>query len=304
MMVLNNLFPVFALILFGSLLKRFRLTNDAFLQTSDKLIYYIFFPTLLFWKIGGASTGLFSSSGLYKAVICSVLTVFVLSSLFIKLHKVPAYKAGTFSQSCYRFNTYIGVAIILNALGEEGIQQFGILIGIIIPVINVLAVSMLIWFSEQQMSIDKRIGQTAKALISNPLIIACICGIVYANLQIGFPHFIDNTLQLASFVTLPLALLSIGGGLTLSKMKDHLNLSLIASLFKLLVLPLTGYLFFKLFSVTNLSFQVGMIFFSLPTSAALYVLSSQLNSDTDLASASIALSTILSFFSLSVALLL
>jgi hypothetical protein len=263
MMVLNNLFPVFALILFGSLLKRFRLTNDAFLQTSDKLIYYIFFPTLLFWKIGGASTGLFSCSGLYKAVICSVLTVFVLSSLFIKLHKVPAYKAGTFSQSCYRFNTYIGVAIILNALGEEGIQQFGILIGIIIPVINVLAVSMLIWFSEQQMSIDKRIGQTAKALISNPLIIACISGIVYANLQIGFPHFIDNTLQLASFVTLPLALLSIGGGLTLSKMKDHLNLSLIASLFKLLVLPLTGYLFFKLFSVTNLSFQVGMIFFSL-----------------------------------------
>ncbi len=303
-MIVNNLFPVFALILFGSMLKRFRLTNDTFLETSDKLIYYIFFPALLFWKIGGASIVLFSSSGLYQAVICSVLTVFLLSSLFIKLYKVPAYKAGTFSQCCYRFNTYIGVAIVYNALGEEGIQQFGIIIGIIIPIVNVLAVSMLIWFSEQQMPIGNRIGQTVKALISNPLIIACICGIVYANLQIGFPHFIDNTLQLASFVTLPLALLSIGGGLTLSRMKDHLNLSLIASLFKLLVLPLTGYLFFKLFSVSGLSLQVGMIFFSLPTSAALYVLSSQLNSDTNLASASIALSTILSFFSLSIALLI
>jgi predicted permease len=301
-MVLNNLFPVFALILFGSLLKRFRLTNDTFLKTSDKLIYYIFFPALLFWKIGGTSTVLFSSSGLYKAVICSVLTVFVLSSLFIKLHKVPAYKAGTFSQSCYRFNTYIGVAIVLNALGEEGIQQFGILIGIIIPIINVLAVSILIWFSDQQIPAGNRMRQTAKALISNPLIIACICGILYAYLQIGFPRFINNTLQLASFVTLPLALLSIGGGLTLSGMKDHLNLSLIASFFKLLVLPLTGFLFFKLFSVTGLSFQVGMVFFALPTSAALYVLSSQLNSDTNLASASIALSTILSFFSLSIAL--
>ena len=303
-MILNSLFPVFMLILFGCLLKRFGLTNDTFLATSDKLIYYIFFPALLFWKIGGASTALFSSSGLYKAVICTVLTVFVLSSLFIKLYKVPAYKAGTFSQCCYRFNTYIGVAIVLTALGEQGLQQFGIIIGIIIPIVNVLAVSMLIWFSEQQIPIGNRIGQTVKAVMSNPLIIACICGIVYANLQIGFPHFIDNTLQLASFVTLPLALLSIGGGLTLSRMKDNFNLSLITSLFKLLVLPLTGYLFFKLFSVTGLSFQVGMIFFSLPTSAALYVLSSQLHGDTNLASASIVLSTILSFFSLSIALLI
>ena len=303
-MVLNSLFPVFALILFGYILKRFRLTNEVFHKTSDKLIYYIFFPALLFWKIGGASTTLFSDSGIYKAAICSVLSVYVLSTAFIKLFKVPAYQAGSFSQSCYRFNTYIGVAIVINAFGEEGIQPFGILIGLIIPIINVLAVSTLTWFSDKQMLPGKRMGQTARALISNPLIIACICGIGYANLQMGFPEFINNTFNLAAFVTLPLALLSIGAALKLRRMKYHLKLSLISSLFKLLVLPITGYLFFKLFNVVGLAFKVGMIFFTLPTSTALYVLSSQLNSDTELASASIALSTILSFFSLSVALLL
>ena len=55
-MVLNNLFPVFALLLFGHLLKRVGLTDDAFLKTADKLIYYIFFPALLFWKIGAAAS--------------------------------------------------------------------------------------------------------------------------------------------------------------------------------------------------------------------------------------------------------
>jgi predicted permease len=49
--------------------------------------------------------------------------------------------------------------------------------------------------------------------------------------------------------------------------------------------------------------QTGMIFFALPTSTALYVLSSQLGSDTRLAAASIVLSTILSFVSLTVVLL-
>jgi len=303
-MVLNNLFPVFALILFGTLLKRFGFTNEIFLKTSDKLIYYLFFPALLFWKIGGASTDLFAAAGLYKSVICAVLSVYALSTLFILIFKVPAYQAGSFSQSCYRFNTYIGVAIVLGVLGEEGIRQFGILIGVIIPIINVLAVSTLIWFSGKQVRLGKRIGQTTRALISNPLIIACLSGMGYANLNLGFPQFIDNTLELASFVTLPLALLSIGAALTVRGIKDHFKLSLISSLFKLLVLPVSGYLFFKVFGVTGVAFRVGMIFFTLPTSAALYVLSSQLNSDTQLASASIALSTMLSFFSLSIALLM
>lgn len=46
------------------------------------------------------------------------------------------------------------------------------------------------------------------------------------------------------------------------------------------------------------------VFFALPTSTAIYVLSAQLNSDTELASAAIMVSTVLSFIPLSVALLL
>ena len=304
MMVLNNLFPVFALILFGVLLKWWRLTDDVFLKMADKLTYYIFFPLLLFWKIGGASTTLFSNSGLYKAVLCAVFAVYILSTIFIILFKVSDYQAGTFSQSCYRFNSYIGVAIILNALGEEGVKQFAILIGMIIPVINVLCVSTLAWFSERNVLPVKRLAQTAKALISNPLILACIGGIVYAKVWHGFPPFIDNALKLSSAVALPLAMLSIGGALTLNTVRAHFKMSLVSSVFKLLVLPASGYLFLTVFGVSGPAFKVGLIYFALPTSPALYILSSQLNSDTDLASASIAMSTMLSFFSLSVALLL
>jgi len=303
-MVLNSLFPVFALILSGSLLKRYGMTNDVFLQTADKLTYYIFFPLLLFWKIGNSSTALFSNSGLYKAVICAVLIVFGLSTVFIILFKVADFKAGSFSQSCYRFNSYIGVAIVLGALGEEGIQHFGILIGMIIPIINVLCVSILIWFSGEKTLLANRMGQILKGLVSNPLILACISGIVYANLAQGFPPFIDSTLELCSFVALPLAMLSVGAALSLAGIKDHFKLSLVASIFKLLILPAVGYLLLTAFGVAGIAFKVGLIYFTLPTSPALYILSSQLNSDTELASAAIALSTILSFFSLSAALLL
>jgi predicted permease len=46
-----------------------------------------------------------------------------------------------------------------------------------------------------------------------------------------------------------------------------------------------------------------MLFFALPTSPAIIVLSSQLNSDTEFASAAIVASTLLSFFSMSTVLL-
>ena len=143
---------------------------------------------------------------------------------------------------------------------------------------------------------------TLRALISNPLIIACILGIVYSRTFNGFPVFIDNTLRLSAYVTLPLALLSIGAALTLKTLGGHFKLSMVASVLKLLVLPVTGYFFLNAFHVRDIPFQAGMIYFALPTSTAIYVLSSQLSSDTELASASIVLSTLLSFVSLSIVL--
>ncbi len=302
-MVVNNLFPVFALLLSGHLLKRAGITNDAFLETADKLIYFIFFPVLLFWKIGAAASDHIGDPGLYKAAVCAVVSVYVLSSLYIRIFKVGAYQAGSFSQSCYRFNTYIGMAVVLSALGEDGARQFSILIGLVIPLINILAVSTLSWFDKNSVSLKKRASLTAKALFTNPLIIACLAGIAYWKWIGGFPIFVDNTFRLASFVTLPLALLSIGGALTLSGIKTHFRLSMVACVFKLVILPLSGYLFLNAFDTGGISYKVGMIYFALPTSTALYILSAQLNSDTQLASATIALSTLLSFFSLSLALL-
>lgn len=301
-MVVNNLFPVFALLIFGHLLKRIGITQDSFLKTTDKLIYFIFFPLLLFWKIGATASDRIGDPGLYKAAICSVISVYILSTLFIKFFKVAAFQAGSFSQSCYRFNTYIGMAVILSALGEDGARQFSILIGVVIPLINILAVSTLSWFAEDKLSLQKRLTLTSKALLTNPLIIACLAGIAYWKWIGGFPVFLDNTFRLASLVTLPLALLSIGGALTLSGIKNYYKLSLVACAFKLIILPLIGYLFLWTFGTTGISFKVGMIYFALPTSTALYILSAQLSSDTQLASAVIALSTLLSFFSLSLAL--
>ncbi len=304
MIVLNCLFPVFALILLGSLLKRYGLSNEAFSKTSDRLVYFVFFPAMLFWKIGGSSPATASDAALCVAALCALGSVYVLSCLAMGVFKVGRFQAGAFSQSCYRFNTYIGVAIVLNVSGETGMRLFGILIGFLIPVINVLSVSTLIWFSGKSFGMRERIGLALKSIVSNPLILSCIAGIAYARFVNFFPAFLNNTFQLLSYATLPLALFSIGGALTPKALKGHFKVSFIASAIKLAVYPVIGFWFFRWFGIGGEAFKVGMIYLALPASTAIYVLSSQLYSDTELASASIAMSTVLSFFSLSAVLLM
>lgn len=301
-MILESLFPVFILMLIGNGLKHYGLTNDTFLKQADRLVYFVFFPALLFWKIGGTQTEAGANWPFYQAVVAATLLMFVLSVAYIKLFAVADFEAGTFSQSCYRFNTYIGLAIVLNALGDAGVREFGLLIGVIIPVVNVVAVSTLIWFSGQSYSWRARGRLTGRALLSNPLILACVAGIFYAQTINYFPPFVDNAFALFTSVTLPLALLSIGGALTFGSVRGYFSLSLAASLLKLLVYPLVGYACLQYFQVDGVAFQVGMIFFALPAATSIYVLSSQLNSNTQLASATIVLSTVLSFFALSVVL--
>ncbi len=139
-------------------------------------------------------------------------------------------------------------------------------------------------------------------MLSNPLIIACLVGLLYSRAVGHFPPFVHNALGLMAAITLPMALLSIGGALTLNGLREHWQRSLVGAAFKIVLLPVTGWWLFTWSGVKGLDMQIGMIFFALPTSPAIYVLSSQLKSDTRLASASIVLSTVLSFISLTIVL--
>jgi hypothetical protein len=175
---------------------------------------------------------------------------------------------------------------------------------VVIPVINVLSVSVLVWYSGGNPSIRENLKYFVRALVSNPLIIGCVAGFLFSRSDLVFPVFVQNTFSLMTSVTLPLALISIGGSLRFKGLADHAGVSLLAAGIKLLLLPLSGFLLLKGFQVTGTAFTVGMIFFSLPTSTAIYVLSGQLNSDTDLASGAIMLSTLLSFIPLTLSLLI
>lgn len=304
MIIINTLFPLLAMMALGYMLKRQGMTSAEFLNTLDKLVYYIFFPVMLFWKTAKSTGTDASATGLLLPLLATVFLASLFSYVYIRKTRMPDKAAGSFFQASFRFNTYIGMAIILTVLGEEGSRLFSILIGCLIPVINVLSVAVLIWHSGRTPSVGQRLWILLRALISNPLIIGCAAGLLLSGSGYHLPAFINNFLALVASMTLPLALISMGGTLSFAGISRHWSNALAAAAIKLFIIPVTGYIMLTLFSVSDTAFKTGMIYFSLPTSTAISVLSAQLNSDVELASTAVMMSTLLSFISLSVALIL
>jgi len=298
-LILDSVLPIFALIGLGRVLKQMRFIDEQFLNISDRLIYFIFFPAMLFWKIGSpAGDATDVDWALVTAAISSILTVFVVSLVFARLASMKDYHVGSFAQACFRFNTYIGMAVVLTSFGESSVKLFGVLIGFVIPLINVLSVGTLFWFSGKDYAFRDKTLIFLKALVLNPLILACVAGMLYSRLHVPFPRFVENTLSLMSVTALPLALVSIGGSLTFRGLREHLGSALVAGVFKVILLPAIGFLLLRFFEVGDASFRVGMVYFALPTSPSIYILSRQLHSDLDLAAAAVVLSVLLSIGSL------
>jgi predicted permease len=184
------------------------------------------------------------------------------------------------------------------------VARFGIIISMAIPFINLLAVSTLVWYSQASYSGAQKAKLAFRALLANPLILSCLAGIAWAHSGLELPLFLRRSLALAGGLSLPLALLSIGGSLALDKLKGRVALSLLSCLLKLVVLPLVGWGLLTLAGVQGLSLAVAMVFLALPTATSAYILSTQMKSDADLAGAAIVLTTLVSFFSLSAVLML
>ncbi len=298
------LLPDFALILLGVGLRRQAAFSDGFWMGLEKLVYFVLFPALLFNALAKVEIDLATTLPLFLAGLTVMVSGFVLGLLPRKWMGLDDMSFASRVQCAYRFNTYIGMAVIMNALGETGVRYFGILIGFVIPIINVLALSTLIWHSGQKGRPIDHTLRLIKALICNPLIIGCVAGLFFSRTRLVFPLFINTTFALMTSVTMPLALISIGGSLSMKGLEKNYQPALTALILKIIILPVIGYVLLKAFSVSGTPFKTGMIFFTLPTSTAIYVLSAQLNADTQLASAAIMLSTLVSFASLSLVLLL
>lgn len=302
--ILNIVLPVFLVVGLGYTLRRIGLIDADFLFQTNRLVFFVALPLLLFYKIGTAD--FFASFNAALVVVsCGVIAIgFVLSYGYAALRGYAPATRGAFSQGAFRGNlAYMGLAIVFNAYGEEGLTRAGILMGFMVPVLNFFAIFALL-LPQSGRGEGKTASFWLKQLALNPLIIACIAGIAWSFLDLPMPVILERSLDVASGMTLPLALLAIGGSFSLEKLRGDLLTAFMASLFKVGWMPLIACALLILAGVQGLDLAVGVLMAGAPAATANYIMAHQLKSDAELSGSIVMMSTLLSAGTYSIALYL
>ncbi|MBK5539053.1 AEC family transporter [Pseudomonas sp. TH05] len=282
--------PVFAMLFLGVLLKRVGWINDNFIHTASALVFNVTMPALLFLGILHAD--------LHSALKPGLLIYFAVATLlsFIgawgwAIWRCPREDRGIYTQGAFRGNNgVIGLALAASMYGAYGISLGAVLAALVILFYNTLSTIVLAVYSPV---IKSDPWSICKSVVSNPLIISVLLAAPFAYWQISLPGWLESSGQNLAQMTLPLALICIGGTLSLEALRKSGDLALSSSLVKMVGLPVLATLGAWLCGFRGAELGILFLYFGSPTAAASFVMARAANGNHELAAAIIVITTLM-----------
>ncbi|RTE66645.1 AEC family transporter [Amphritea opalescens] len=294
----NIVTPIFFIVSLGYLLVRLGVIDQGFVNTSSKLVFTITLPMLVFMSISTMDfQAVFNPKLLGYFIISTLISVAVIwqvSKLFI----TKPEDLGVFIQGAFRSNFGIlGLAISFNMFGSSGLALASLLLACVIPLYNVL--SVLVLSLPMQHQNGPSFTAPLKAIARNPLIISVLLALPFSYFGWALPEVGDKIGHYLANLTLPLALLAVGGSLNLKSLRDTSGQSSWATLIKLIIIPLILTIGAWLYGFENQELGVLFVLFGCPTAAASFIMAKAMNGNAQLAANIILTTTLGSLFTLS-----
>jgi len=265
--------PVFLLILLGLVIRRRGWIAEGFWEPAERLAYFFLLPALLVTSLARADFAGLPAAAMAAAVLLAILAMAALQLIYhlIRGGDGPAFTA--LLQTSIRPNTYIGLSIPFALYGQEGLTIAALIVAVVVPVVNLISVAALVRYGSSPSSGGPGL---LKALLFNPLILACLAGLGLNLSGLGLPPILDETLVILARAALPLALLAVGAGLDLGAARaSGLRVGAGVAL-KLLGLPLLTAGTCWLLDVHGLVWTVALLFNALPAATSTYILARQM----------------------------
>ncbi|TBU78675.1 AEC family transporter [Pseudomonas daroniae] len=293
--------PVFSMLFLGVLLKRLRWIDNAFIDTASSLVFRGTMPTLLFLSIIGADLNAALQPTLIGYFVFATLVSFV-AAWGWAIWRCPMADRGIYTQGAFRGNNgIVGLALATSMYGEYGLSVGAVLGGVVILCYNVLSAIVLAIYSPNMKSDPWTL---CKSIFTNPLIIGVLSAIPFAYWQIPLPHWMMVSGEYFAQMTLPLALICIGGTLSLTSLRESSGTAIGSSMMKMVWLPLFSTLGAWAFGFRGADLAILFLYFASPTAAASFVMARAVNGNYQLAAAIIVITTLAAVVTTNVGLLL
>lgn len=310
---LNATMPIFFVILIGNILRRRNIINKEWIKMSDKLAFKIAMPTILFLDI--ATMDKMDGGNLKFIAFCMISTTIIFFGIWIiaKIFIKDKTMVGSFAQGSSRGSAAVlGIPFVQNVYGTSGLVPLMILAAV--PLFNAYSVIILAFSSKSNLknieNLDKNnnwksniktrkkvrinYGLIFKSILTNPLIIGIAAGFPFFIFGIEIPNIILKTLKTLGNMAVPLMLISIGGDFTLNDLNSRFGISFVATIIKLIILPLITLPIAVHFGIEKSGLLAILIMVGAPSAISGYIMSKNMDNDHVLMSNIVVMTTLFS----------
>ena len=292
---LNATVPIFLLMMLGLFFRKIGWIDEAFASKMNKFVFLVPLPALLFEDLATVD---FSEE-------CDMK--FVLFCFFATLVSIAAAAAvsflwkdrtiqGEFIQASYRSSAaLLGIAFIQNIYGNAGMAPL-MIIGSV-PLYNVMAVVVLSFFQPERKKLDRQVWiNTLKGIVTNPIILGIIAGLLWSALRLPMPPILEKTVSNIGAVATPMGLMAMGAAFDIRKAFGKARPAIAASVMKLVgfaavFLPLAVWLGFRREQLVAILIMLGSA-----TTVSCYVMARNMGHEGVLTSSTVMLTTMCSAF--------
>lgn len=277
--------PVFIVLATGNILKKMSIIDDRFIASSNKLIFQITLPALLFLSISKSNIKSTFDWRLLVIMFVSILFVSVISLVFSKICGLKPDQTGALMMNSVRGNyANMGLPVFYYVFGEIGLMHSSVLMAFIVPYVSMISIVVLSLTSGNK----SKILPMMKNAIFNPLAMACVAGLVFSYAEVPLPEAIIKSISIISDITLPLALFCVGSSISLGSMKSDFYLSTLSSFMKMVINPAIAFFMISLWGIElNIGAKALVILLASPAGTVNYVFAAALGGNTRLTASTI-----------------
>ena len=257
------LLPDFALIVCGYLICRYTALERPLWDGVERLVYYLLFPALLFGTIVRHPLELAPALPFVGSALAVVAAGVALAYALRLFPGVDAHLHASGSQTAFRFNSYVALALAERLGGGAGLAGMALLMSVCVPVCNVAAV----W------PLARHGGHGyARELLRNPLILATASGLLFNLAGLQLPSLVGTTLTRMGAAALPLGLMAVGAGLQLGALREGPRLAAALMTIRHVLLPALAIALVIALGLPPLQQVIVVAFAAMPTASSAYVL--------------------------------
>lgn len=294
---LNATAPVFLMMVLGMLFRKLGWLDKDLAEKLNTFVFRVPLPALVFSDL--AAVDIARAWDTRFVLFCLAATALSIA-LAWGLSRVWRDRSirGEFIQAAYRSSAaLLGVALIQNIYGSSGMAPL-MIVGSA-PLYNIAAVVVLSLSGPGSRGLDRDTARrTVKGVLTNPILLGILAGLLWAALRIPMPAILGKTLDSLGGVATPLGLMAMGASFDLHAAAGRLRPAAVAAFMKLvgfgaLFLPLAVALGFRREELTAILIMLGSA-----TTVSAYVMARSMGHEGVLTSTVVMLTTLFSAFTI------